>query len=78
MEVAEESQEALEDLIAAAFQYIARLFVFLTGVPLNSWELLTSEEQILDGATSMVNSFPRLGITCDLEIKWRESSWGVD
>lgn len=48
-ELKEEEQEAPEELVAAAVSYLDGLLSFLTKAARNSWELPTSQDQLLVG-----------------------------
>ncbi len=79
VEEAEEDQEAPEELVAAAVQHLDGLLSFLTKAARNSWELPTSQVQLLVGAKPRGATFSRYGFTFRPAGKHgQETSWRVE
>ncbi|MFM7676095.1 MAG: hypothetical protein ACKO5F_11050 [Synechococcus sp.] len=77
-EEAEEDQEAPEELVAAAVLHLDGLLSFLTKAARNSWELPTSQVQLLVGAKPRGTTFSRYGFTFRPAGKHgQETSWRV-
>ncbi len=71
-------QEALEELVAAAMSHLDGLLSFLTKAARNSWELPTSQVQLLVGAKPRGTSFSRYGFSFRPAGKHgQETSWRV-
>ena len=79
MEEAEEDQEAPEELVAAAVSHLDGLLSFLTKAARLSWELPTSQVQLLVGAKPRGATFSRYGFTFTQAGKHgQETSWRVE
>ncbi len=79
VEEPEEDQEAPEELVAAAVSHLDGLLSFLTKSARNSWELPTSQVQLLVGAKPRGTSFARYGFTFRPAGKHgQETSWRVE
>jgi hypothetical protein len=79
LEEVEEDQEAPEELVAAAVLHLDQLLSFLTKAARNSWELPTSQVQLLVGAKPRGSSFSRYGFTFRASGKHgQETSWRVE
>jgi hypothetical protein len=79
VEEAEEDQEAPEELVAAAVQHLDGLLSFLTKAARNSWELPTSQVELLVGARPRGATFSRYGFTFRPAGKHgQETSWRVE
>lgn len=75
----EEDQEAPEELVAAAVAHLDSLLSFLTKAARNSWELPTSQVQLLVGAKPRGTAFSRYGFTFRPAGKHgQETSWRVE
>ena len=75
--VLDEPEEAPEELVAAAVFHLDGLLSFLAKVALNSWELPTSQVQLLLGASPRGATFSRYRFSFrpsgrhDQETSWR-------
>lgn len=79
VEEPEEDQEAPEELVAAAVLHLDGLLSFLTKAARNSWELPTSQVQLLVGAKPRGTTFSRYGFTFRPAGKHgQETSWRVE
>lgn len=79
VEESEEDQEAPEELVAAAVSHLDGLLSFLTKTALNSWELPTSQVQLLVGAKPRGSSFSRYGFSFRPSGRHgQETSWRVE
>lgn len=79
VEEPEEDQEAPEELVAAAVSHLDGLLSFLTKAARNSWELPTSQIQLLVGAKPRGTTFSRYGFTFRPAGKHgQETSWRVE
>jgi hypothetical protein len=75
----EEDQEAPEELVAAAVSHLDGLLSFLTKAARNSWELPTSQVQLLVGAKPRGASFSRCGFSFRPSGRHgQETSWRVE
>lgn len=75
----EEDQEAPEELVAAAVSHLDGLLSFLTKAARNSWELPTSQIQLLVGAKPRGTTFSRYGFSFRPAGKHgQETSWRVE
>jgi hypothetical protein len=63
VEETEEDQEAPEELVAAPVSHLDGLLSFLTKAARNSWELPTSQVQLLVGAKHRGTTFSRYGFS---------------
>ena len=78
-EEAEEDQEAPEALVAAAASHLDGLLTFLTKAALNSWDLPTSQVQLLVGAKPRGATFSRQGLSFRPSGRHgQETSWRVE
>lgn len=74
-----EEQEAPEELVAATVQHLDGLLSFLTKAARNSWELPTSQVELLVGARPRGSAFSRYGFTFRSAGKHgQETSWRVE
>ena len=79
LEEPEEDQEAPEELVAAAVSHLDGLLSFLMKAARNSWELPTSQVQLLVGAKPRGTAFARYGFTFRPAGKHgQETSWRVE
>jgi hypothetical protein len=79
LEDGEEDQEAPEELVAAAVTHLDGLLSFLTKAARLSWELPTSQVQLLVGAKPRGTTFSRYGFTFRPAGKHgQETSWRVE
>ena len=79
LEEPEEDHEAPEELVAAAVSHLDGLLSFLTKAARNSWELPTSQVQLLVGAKPRGTTFARYGSTSRPAGKHgQETSWRVE
>jgi hypothetical protein len=79
LEEPEEDHEAPEELVAAAVSHLDGLLSFLTKAARNSWELPTSQVQLLVGAKPRGTTFARYGFTFRPAGKHgQETSWRVE
>jgi hypothetical protein len=79
VEEPEEDQEAPEELVAAAVSHLDGLLSFLTKAARNSWELPTSQVQLLVGAKPRGTSFSRYGFSFRPSGRHgQETSWRVE
>jgi len=79
VEEPEEDQEAPEELVAAAVSHLDGLLSFLTKAARNSWELPTSQVQLLVGAKPRGATFSRYGFSFRPSGRHgQETSWRVE
>jgi hypothetical protein len=79
LEEHEEDQEAPEELVAAAVSHLDGLLSFLMKAARNSWELPTSQVQLLVGAKPRGSSFSRYGFSFRPSGRHgQETSWRVE
>lgn len=79
VEEAEEDQKAPEQLVAAAASQLDGQHSFLTKAARNSWELPTSQVQLLVGAKPSGTTFSRYGLILRPAGKHgQETSWRVE
>ena len=79
LEEPEEDQEAPEELVAAAVSHLDGLLSFLMKAARNSWELPTSQVQLLVGAKPRGTTFARYGFSFRPAGKHgQETSWRVE
>lgn len=79
VEEPEEDQEVPEELVAAAVAHLDGLLSFLTKAARNSWELPTSQVQLLVGAKPRGATFSRYGFSFRPAGKHgQETSWRVE
>lgn len=79
LEEPEEDQEAPEELVAAAVSHLDGLLSFLAKAARSSWELPTSQVQLLVGAKPRGTTFARYGFTFRPAGKHgQETSWRVE
>lgn len=79
VEESEEDQEVPEELVAATVSHLDGLLSFLTKVARNSWELPTSQVQLLVGAKPRGTAFSRYGFIFRSSGKHgQETSWRVE
>lgn len=79
LEEPEEDQEAPEELVAAAVSHLDGLLSFLMKAARNSWELPTSQVQLLVGAKPRGTTFARYRFTFRPAGKHgQETSWRVE
>ena len=79
LEEPEEDQEAPEELVAAAVSHLDGLLSFLMKAARNSWELPTSQVQLLVGAKPRGSSFSRYGFSFRPSGRHgQETSWRVE
>jgi hypothetical protein len=79
LEEPEEGQEAPDELVAAAVSHLDGLLSFLTKAARNSWELPTSQVQLLVGARPRGSSFSRYGFSFRPSGRHgQETSWRVE
>ena len=79
VEQSEDDQEAPEELVAAAVFHLDGLLSFLTKASRNSWELPTSQVELLVGAKPRGTVFSRYGFTFRPAGKHgQETSWRVE
>ena len=77
--VLEEPEDAPEELVAAAVSHLDGLLSFLTKAARNSWELPTSQVQLLVGAKPRGASFSRYGFSFRPSGRHgQETSWRVE
>jgi len=75
----EEDEGAPGELMAASVSHLDGLLSFLTKAARNSWELPTSQVQLLVGAKPRGTTFPRYGFTFRPAGKHgQETSWRVE
>jgi hypothetical protein len=79
VEETEEDQESLEELVAGAVSHLDGLLSFLTKAVRNSWELPTSQVQLLVGGKPRGSTFSRYGFSFRPSGRHRqETSWMVE
>ena len=79
LEEPEADQEAPEELVPAAVSNLDGLLSFLRKAARNSWELPTSQVQLLVGAKHRGTTFARYGFTFRPAGKHgQETSWRVE
>ncbi len=79
VEEPQEDQEAPEELVDAAVSHLDGLLSFLTKAARNSWELPTSQVELLVGAKPRGSTFSRYGFTFRPAGKHgQETNWRVE